>query len=186
MLTSTRTHARGRLSLRGDGVILAVLTPPVLIAASTMEAGQWVEGLPSLKAIASLGLILGFLLGRRDLTRWPSLLVATVTGAAVAGGLGFVAIQESPEVALIGMGLMALSWWIGYGTGWLSHPAVPCAGGCPSRTCDSPYFSGPTARRPELDADTLSRGIWAGGGLRVCMGAAIKRQKTPLARAVRR
>ena len=121
MLTSTRTHARGRLSLRGDGVILAVLTPPVLIAASTLEAGQWVEGLPSLKAIASMGLILGFLLGRRDLRAWPSLLVATVTGAAVAGGLGFVAIQEGPEVALIGTGLMALSWWVGYGTGWLSH-----------------------------------------------------------------
>ena len=65
-------------------IVLVLLALPLLVTASAIEAAEWVDGLPSLKALVVVSLVMWSLLARSEIPAWAGHLTALVGGLAGA------------------------------------------------------------------------------------------------------
>ena len=134
----------GRVPLRREIVGLVVLALPLLVTASAIEAADWVQGLPSLKALALVSLLMWVLVARSGVPWWAGhgfallvgLVVAFVLGSfslsevggptdladSLAGWFGAIGSQGGDRgAALTGMFLIGVTLWMGHATVWLAY-----------------------------------------------------------------
>ena len=123
---------------------LVLLALPLLVTVSTIEAANWVKGLPSLKALVLVSLIMWACLARSSIPWWIGHTFALLVGLAVAfvlgaftlseaggfanlvsqlaGWFGAVGSQEGNRGAVItGMLLIGVTLWVGHSTAWLAY-----------------------------------------------------------------
>ena len=94
-------NQNGRAPLR-ELIVLALIAAPLLVAASVMEAADWVDGLPSLKAVVLVSLPAFALLSRSRAPFWlahPVGLVASVVGGFVIAAFTLSEIRGTGDLA---------------------------------------------------------------------------------------
>ena len=135
---------RGKLLSLREVFVLLLLGLPLLVTASVIEAANWVHGLPSLKALALVPLVMWAYLARssvsgrvgHSLAFLIGLIVAFILGSLTisgSGGLGglasqlgswFGAIGSSGEhggTSMTGVFLIAVTLWMGHASVWLAY-----------------------------------------------------------------
>ena len=135
---------RGKLLSLREVFVLILLALPLLVAVSTIEAAHWVRGLPSLKVLVLVSLVMWAFLARSAVPGWIAHPVAFVVGLVVAlilgsftlsgqSGLmdmgsrlgdwfGAIGSSEGDRGAVVtGVGLIALTLWMGHFTVWLAY-----------------------------------------------------------------
>ena len=135
---------RGKITSLREVIVLLLLAMPLLVTVSTIEAADWVKGLPSLKALLLISLVMWAFLARSAVPWWighplaflVGLVVAFVLGAFTLSGTGgltdlgnqlgtwFEAIgsQEGDRGAsMTGIVLMVVTLWMGHATVWLAY-----------------------------------------------------------------
>ena len=133
-----------RVPLPRELVGLVALALPLLVTVSTIEAADWVRGLPSLKALVLVSLLMWALVARSKLPWWAGHGLALLVGLAVAFVLGSLSLSDvsGPRdlarelagwfgaigsqggdrgAALTGMFLIGLTLWMGHTTVWLAY-----------------------------------------------------------------
>ena len=127
------------MSLR-EVFVLLLLGLPLVVTASAIEAADWVDGLPSLKALALVPLVMWAYLARSRVSGRVGHLIAFLIGLIVAFILGSITISGSggpgglaKELGTIGssggdrgasvMGvfLIAVTLWTGHASVWLAY-----------------------------------------------------------------
>ena len=137
------SEKRGFPSLR-ELVVAGLLALPLLVTASTIEAADWVDGLPSLKLVAVVSLVFWVLLARSGVPWWLGHSVAlvggliaalllgalTITGSGGLGGLlgdlgswfGDIGSKDGNRgTSITGVILIAVTLWMGYASAWLAY-----------------------------------------------------------------
>ena len=137
-------HNQGKFLSRRDVIVLLLLALPLLVTVSTIEAAHWVRGLPSLKVLVLVSLVMWAFLARSRVPWWVGHPVAILVGLVIAfvlsaftltdtNGLGdlgnrlgtwFGAIgttEGNRGAAMTGMLLIGLTLWMGYATVWLAY-----------------------------------------------------------------
>ena len=89
-----RKAATGRRKIlsRRELFVLALLGLPLVVPAATIQAANWVEGLPSLIALSLVPLVLWAYIARSGVPWWIGHGLALVIGlvaAVIVGGLSF-------------------------------------------------------------------------------------------------
>ena len=135
---------RGKLLSLREVFVLLLLGLPLLVTASAIEAADWVEGLPSLKVLALVPLVMWAYLARspvsgrvgHPLAFLIGLIVAFILGSLTisgSGGLGglagklgswFGAIGSSGGdrgTGMTGVFLIAVTLWMGHASVWLAY-----------------------------------------------------------------
>ena len=125
-------------------IVLVLVALPLLVTVSTIEAAHWVKGLPSLKVLVLVSIVMWALLARSALPWWIGHSVALLLGLGVAFVLGAFTIAETSGLAdlaaLLGawfgaigsaegdtgtattaMVLIAVTLWMGHATVWLAY-----------------------------------------------------------------
>ena len=141
---TTRAAFRGKLLSLGEIISLALIGLPLVVTVSLIEDASWVRGLPSLKALVLVPMIMWAYMARssmRGRVAHPlafviGLLAAFLLGAfalSASGGMGdlgsqiggwFGAIgseQGNRGVGMMGVFLMAITLWVGYASVWLAY-----------------------------------------------------------------
>ena len=134
---------RGRTPFHTEVMGLVLLALPLLVTVSTIEAAHWVKGLPSLKALVLVSLIMWVYLARSAIPWWIGHTFALLVGLAVAfvlgaftlseagsfanlvsqlaGWFGAVGSQEGDRGAVVtGMLLIGVTLLVGHATAWLA------------------------------------------------------------------
>ena len=134
---------KGFLSLK-ELVVVALLALPLLVTASTIEAADWVKGLPSLKLVAVVSLVFWVLLARSAVPWWLGHLIALVVGLVAALLLGALTITGSGGltglldqlggwfgdigskdgnrgISMTGVVLIAITLWMAHASAWLAY-----------------------------------------------------------------
>ena len=83
-------------------IVLGLLTLPLLVAVSAIEAADWVDGLPSLKGLTLVSVVLWALFIRRRLPWWVSLIVVLLVAPSVSFLLGAYTFAKSTGVVDLG------------------------------------------------------------------------------------
>ena len=135
---------RGKLLSIREVIVLLLLALPLLVTVSTIEDAHWVNGLPSLKAVVLVSMVMWAFLARSAVPGWIGHSLAFLGGLVVAfvlGGLtlseahglgdlasrlgswfGAIGSQEGDRGALVtGVGLIAVTLWMGHATVWLAY-----------------------------------------------------------------
>ena len=138
---------RGRLPTFRELIGLLLLAMPLLVTVSAMEAAEWVKGLPSLKALVLVSLVIWAFLARSKVPWWIGHPVAFLVGLVVAFFLGSFTFVESRGVtdlasqlgswfgaiggqegnrgaAMTGVVLITMTLWMGHATVWLAYRRV--------------------------------------------------------------
>ena len=134
----------GIIPSRKEVMVLVLLALPLIVTAATIEAADWVDGLPSLIAVVAVSLVGWTLLARSRIPWWIGHPVALILGLLVALILGAFTISEangigdmfsligswfgaigSQEgnrgVAITGIWLLTVALWMGHFTVWFSY-----------------------------------------------------------------
>ena len=134
------SSSRGKLLSLREVFVLLLLGLPMLVTASVIEAADWVDGLPSLKALALVPLVMWAYLARSPVSGRVGHLIAFLIGLIVAFILGSITISGAggpgglvSEMGTIGSGggdrgasvmgvfLIAVTLWTGHASVWLAY-----------------------------------------------------------------
>ena len=136
--------SRGKILSRRELFVLALLGLPLAVPAATIQAADWVEGLPSLIALFLVPLVLWAYIARSGVPWWIGHSIALVIGMVVAvivGGLSFsetgglsdlvttvgewfgaIGTDEGHKGEVItGILLICVALWTGYASVWLAY-----------------------------------------------------------------
>ena len=136
--------SNGRLLSWQELIATALLILPPLVTVSLIEDADWVEGLPSLKLLLTLTLIISIFVARSRVSGLFSHPLALLIGAVAAFLIGVVTLSESSGLyelasqisswfgdigskdgnrgtAMTGVFLIAVTLWMGYSTAWLAY-----------------------------------------------------------------
>ena len=135
---------RGRLLSLRELVALILLALPILVTVALIEDVRWVRGLPPLKILVPVSLVVWAYLARsrlpgrigHPLAILGGLLAAFIIGAVtLSGGVGFgelannlfswfgaIGSKEGDRGAsMVGVGLIAVTFWMGHVSVWLAY-----------------------------------------------------------------
>ena len=135
---------RGKIPSLREAIVLVLLALPLLVTASTIEDANWVKGLPSLKALVLVSLVVWAFMARSRVPWWVAhpaailggLLVSFVLGALTISGnrgvevlanhlgtwFGAIGSRDGNQgTALVGVGLIAVTLWMGHVSVWLAY-----------------------------------------------------------------
>ena len=103
-------NRRGILPSFRELIVVVLLALPLLVTVSTIEAADWVDGLPSLKALVLVSLLFWVLLARSGIPWWVAHPLAALFGLSGAFVLGALTFAEGSGLA----GLVdKIGSWIG-------------------------------------------------------------------------
>ncbi len=134
----------GIIPSRKEAMVLVLLALPLIVTAATIEAADWVDGLPSLIAVVAVSLVGWALLARSRIPWWIGHPVALILGLLVALILGAFTISEANGIgdlfsligswfgaigsqegnrgaAITGIWLLTVTLWMGHFTVWFSY-----------------------------------------------------------------
>ena len=135
---------RGKLLSLREVFVLLLLGLPLLVTASAIEAADWVEGLPSLKLLTMVPLVMWAYLARSSVSGRVGHPLAFLIGLIVAFILGSLTISESGGpgdlasrlgswfgaigssggdrgTSMTGVFLIAVTLWVGHASVWLGY-----------------------------------------------------------------
>ena len=135
---------RGILPSLRELIVVVLLALPLLVTVSTIEAADWVKGLPSLKILVVVSLLFWVLLARSGVTWWVAHPLAALLGLATAFILGALTFAEGSGLAglidkigtwfgavgsaqgnkgteMTGIVLIAVTLFMGHATAWLAY-----------------------------------------------------------------
>ena len=135
---------RGSMLSPREVVVLLLVALPLLVTASAIEAAHWVDGLPSLKALVFVPLVMWAYLARGSVPWWIGHPLAFVIGLVVAFILGAFTLSDPGGTSglagrlgdwfgsiggagsgigstITGVGLIAITLWMGHAAVWLAY-----------------------------------------------------------------
>ncbi len=133
---------RGKVPFLREAVVLVLLALPLLVTASTIDAANWVKGLPSLRVLVVVSVVVWAVMARSRVPWWIGHPLALVMGLAAAfvvmaiaqsdglgdlasrigGWFGAVGSEGGHDgTAMTGVVLVVVTLWMAHASVWLGY-----------------------------------------------------------------